>query len=175
MRNALRALLLALALAQASPAQVGPAGGKWAEVDKTDQVLRAYEGNTLVFESPVSTGKEGHRTPNGTFLGGEKSRMHYSRRYHHAPMPYSVQIAGNYFIHGFRVVPARPASHGCIRLPIEQAKRFYDWVEPGTPIVVWGRWPGQLTAPGKGVREAAPRQRNTGAFAAGKVPGLPRH
>jgi hypothetical protein len=55
-----------------------------------------------------------------------------------------------------QVPPARPASHGCIRLSIEQAKRFYDWVEPGTPIVVWGRWPGQLTEQGKGVREVAP-------------------
>jgi hypothetical protein len=177
MRSALRAMLVGIALvllAPAAPAPVGPASGKWAEVDKTDQVLRAYQGNTMVFESPVSTGREGHRTPNGIFLAGAKFRMHHSRRYHHAPMPYSVQIAGNDFIHGFRAVPARPASHGCIRLPLEQAQRFYTWVEPGTPIVVWGRWPGRLTQRAKGVREAVLRQRTPGALAAGKGPSLPR-
>src|SRR5439155_27309462 len=71
--------------------------GKWVEVDKTNQVLRAYAGDKLVLESPVSTGKEGHATPNGTFAAGEKSRIHDSDLYDNAPMPYSVQIAASYF------------------------------------------------------------------------------
>src|SRR5689334_17200228 len=91
--------------------------GKRVEVDKTNQVLRAYAGDKLVLESPVSTGKEGHSTPNGTFAAGEKSRMHHSGLYENAPMPYSVDLGGGYFIHGFNSVPAHPASHGCIRLP----------------------------------------------------------
>src|SRR5437870_4620358 len=60
-----------------------------------------------------------------------------------APMPLSVQISGNYFIHGFSSVPRRPMSHGCIRLPLENgnpAKQFFDWVEPGTPIEIIGEW-----------------------------------
>jgi hypothetical protein len=127
--------------------------GKWAEVDKTNQVLRAYAGDKLVLESPVSTGKEGHATPNGTFAAGEKFRMHHSDLYDNAPMPYSVQIGGGYFIHGFSSVPAHPASHGCIRLPMDQAKQFFDWIEPGTPVIVTGKWPGRLTEEGKQARE----------------------
>jgi L,D-transpeptidase catalytic domain len=127
--------------------------GKWAEVDKTNQVLRAYAGRKLVLESPISTGKEGYATPNGTFAAGEKSRMHHSDLYDNAPMPYSVQISGGYFIHGFSSVPAHPASHGCIRLPMEQAKQFFDWVEPGTPVIVTGKWPGRLTEEGKQARD----------------------
>src|ERR1051325_9990884 len=98
----------------------GQAAGKRVEVDKTNQVLRAYVGGKLVFESPVSTGKAGYATPNGTFAAGEKSRMHHSDLHDNAPMPYSVQISGDYFIHGFSSVPAYPASHGCIRLPIDR-------------------------------------------------------
>ena len=69
--------------------------------------------------------------------------MHYSRLYDNAPMPFSVQFHGNYFIHGFSEVPAWPASHGCIRVPMDgenPAQKFYDWVEVGTPIKVTGDW-----------------------------------
>jgi lipoprotein-anchoring transpeptidase ErfK/SrfK len=61
-------------------------------------------------------------------------------------MPWSVQVNGNYFIHGFTSVPDRPASHGCIRLPLtgdNPAKRFFDWVAPGTPIEITGDWAGK--------------------------------
>jgi hypothetical protein len=146
-------ILTPLILASSCQRQPQQSGGKWTEVDKTDQVLRAHVGDKLVFESPVSTGKEGHATPNGTFTAGEKRLMHHSDLYDNAPMPYSVQIGGDYFIHGFSSVPAHPASHGCIRLPMAQAKQFFDWVEPGTPIIVRGEWPGRLTEEGKQARD----------------------
>jgi len=109
-------------------------------IDKSQQVLRAYEGNRLVLQSPVSTGRRGRETPNGRFRAQSKSLMHYSRLYQNAPMPYSVQIAGNYFIHGFSSVPSYPASHGCIRLPVDTARQFYDWVHYGTPVDIVGQW-----------------------------------
>jgi hypothetical protein len=146
-------VLTPLILASSCQRQPQQPAGKWAEVDKTNQVLRAYAGDKLVLESPVSTGKEGHATPNGTFAAGEKFRMHHSDLYDNAPMPYSVQIGGSYFIHGFSSVPAHPASHGCIRLPMEQAKQFFDWVERGTPVIVTGKWPGRLTEEGKQARD----------------------
>lgn len=64
--------------------------------------------------------------------------MHYSRRYDNAPMPYSVHVGGNYFIHGFSSVPSYPASHGCIRLPVDAAREFYGWITPGTPVRIRG-------------------------------------
>ena len=121
-------------------AQTG--SGKRVVINKTDQTLRAYENGHLVFKSRVSTGKEGKQTPSGNFRAESKSRMHRSRLYNNAPMPYSVQFSGNYFIHGFSSVPNRPASHGCIRLPLNEAPTFYNWVTPGTPITVTGKWPG---------------------------------
>jgi lipoprotein-anchoring transpeptidase ErfK/SrfK len=116
---------------------------KRVEVDKTHQLLRAYEGDRLILESRVSTGK-GNSTPNGSYQVQGKQRMHYSRRYDNAPMPYSVQVSGHYFIHGFTYVPDRPASHGCVRLPLSNgnpARAFYDWVEVDTPVEIIGRWP----------------------------------
>ena len=115
-------------------------------IDKTKQTLFAYEGERLVLQSRVSTGRAGRRTPSGNFTAGIKLRMHYSRLYNNAPMPWSVQVNGNFFIHGFTSVPDHPASHGCIRLPLDAdnpAKRFFDWVEPGIPIVIEGEWEGK--------------------------------
>jgi lipoprotein-anchoring transpeptidase ErfK/SrfK len=135
-----------VAFALRSEAQTDSAPAKRVEIDKTQQMLRAYEDDRLVFETRISTGRWDRSTPNGQFAAGWKHRMHYSKLYHNAPMPYSVQVSGNVFIHGFSSVPRRPASHGCIRLPLSggnPAKRFYEWVETGTPIEIRGRWGGR--------------------------------
>jgi lipoprotein-anchoring transpeptidase ErfK/SrfK len=122
-------------------------GAKRVEIDRTQQQLRAWQGNTLVLQTRVSTGRAGKRTPRGTFAAGPyKARRHYSRLYDNAPMPWSVQVVGNIFIHGYAHVPGRPVSHGCIRVPVtgnNPAKWFYHWISRGTPIHITGRWPGR--------------------------------
>lgn len=140
-------LLLYLAALDATAQQPDPGGTtKRVEIDKTTQTLRAYEGDRVILETRVSTGKWDKSTPNGQFSAGEKDRMHYSRLFQNAPMPFSVQVAGNVFIHGFSYVPSFPASHGCIRVPLDKgnpAKQFFDWVDPGTPIEITGHWEGR--------------------------------
>src|SRR5437868_14712367 len=122
-----------------------PFANKRVEVDLANQRLRAYQGARLVLDSSISTGREGKKTPAGEFKDGpNKSRMHRSRLYHNAPMPWSVQVHENIFIHGFRKIPRRPSSHGCIRLPLtgaNPAKWFYNWIDLGTPISIKGHWP----------------------------------
>lgn len=119
-------------------------GQKRVEINKAEQKLRAYQGDWLVAETRVSTGKRGHTTPSGAFTAGpEKSRMRYSRKYDNSPMPYSVQIVGGVFMHGYKSVPKYPASHGCIRLPLwgdNAAKWLWNWVDLGTPITIANSW-----------------------------------
>lgn len=149
MRGLIRLVAVCLALtggmAMGSPAFWGGwfhhQGGKRVVVDKSTQTLWGYEGNQVVFQSRVSTGRRGRETPDGHFRVESKSLMHHSKLYDNAPMPYSVQFAGNYFIHGFSSVPDHPASHGCIRLPLNgEAQQFYSWVSEGTPVTVTGQW-----------------------------------
>lgn len=113
-------------------------GAKRVYIDKSTQTLTAYEGKRAVFISHVSTGKSKNPTPSGTFQVGVKERMHRSRLYNNAPMPFSVQFSSNYFIHGFSSVPNYPASHGCVRMPVGNAQKFYNWVIPGTLVTVVG-------------------------------------
>lgn len=116
-------------------------GDKRVVIDVPGQKLNAYQGDTLVFSTHVSTGKLGKSTPPGSYKAGPvKERMHYSKLYNNAPMPYSVQVNNDIFIHGFKSVPKKPASHGCIRVPIPAAKWFYSWIEVGDPVTISGRW-----------------------------------
>src|SRR5438128_11240583 len=128
-----------------------PFANKRVEVDLTNQRLRAYQGARLVLDSAISTGREGKKTPSGEFTAGPvKSRMHRSRLYHNAPMPWSVPVHENIFIHGFRKVPRRPACPGCIRLPVtgaNPAKWFYNWIDLGTPVSIKGHWPAAASVP----------------------------
>ena len=137
-------MILALALfawvTQDVQARSQEGGGQYVVIDKSRQQLRAYDGNQMVLQSEISTGKRGKETPNGRFRVQSKSLMHRSRLYNNAPMPYSVQIAGNYFIHGFSSVPNYPASHGCIRMPVDTAREFYGWVHEGAPVEIVGKW-----------------------------------
>jgi len=117
-------------------ARVGP---KRVVVSLREQRLRAWQGGRLVLFCRISSGRRG-ATPPGEFVAGPyKARMHRSSRYHNAPMPWSVQVNGHVFIHGFTSVPRYPASHGCIRLPLDEgnpARFFYEWIDRGTPVTV---------------------------------------
>ena len=112
---------------------------KRVEINLAVQQLRAWQGDRLVLQSRISSGRYGS-TPSGNFEAGPyKARMHRSSKYHNAPMPWSVQINGPVFIHGFTSVPDYPASHGCIRVPLSgsnPARFFYEWVDRGTPVRV---------------------------------------
>ncbi len=116
---------------------------KRVEIDKAVQTLTAYEGDRIVIQSKISTGKWDRSTPVGAFQVISKERMHFSQRYNNAPMPYSVRINGHIFIHGYKDVPDYPASHGCIRMPLGKenpARQFFEWAEIGTPVHVFGKW-----------------------------------
>lgn len=118
-------------------------GEKRVFVNKSNETLVAFQGRRTLLRTRISTGKLGHATPLGIFRATGKEKMHHSRLYHDAPMPWAVHVVGNIFVHGFQVTPANGSS-GCIRVPIHgsnPAKWFYSWVDIGTPITISGKWP----------------------------------
>ena len=42
----------------------------------------------------ISAGKRGYETPAGVFTILQKDKDHYSKKYHHAPMPYDLRLTG---------------------------------------------------------------------------------
>lgn len=113
------------------PAVRPPPPSLVASIDLSTQRMTVSENGRVIHRWPISSGRAGYRTPTGTYRPQWLSRMHYSRKYDNAPMPYSVFFHHGYAIHGTDAVGAlgRPASHGCIRLAPAHAKTFYKLVE----------------------------------------------
>ncbi len=117
-----------------------PTPKRWIEVNLAKQRLIAWEGQKTIYTIPITSGKEKTPTREGTFSVQRKlrtSRMK-GRDYDIADVPYTMYYSGGYAIHGayWRNNFGRRASHGCVNLPVTQAKKLYSWAGVGTKIVI---------------------------------------
>jgi lipoprotein-anchoring transpeptidase ErfK/SrfK len=88
-----------------------------------------------VLSSTCSTGREGFSTKRGYFVVTDKERNHRSTIYH-VDMPYFMRLSCLDFGMHEGVVPNYPASHGCIRLPGETARKLFAEIPIGTVVAV---------------------------------------
>ena len=104
------------------------------EVSLARQVLFLYENGSLSKILSVSTGTSETPTPTGTFrMFRSESGWHTSR----LGRLYNAQyFVGGYAIHGSLSVPAEPASHGCVRLPMHSAEWFPERAPKGTQVFI---------------------------------------
>jgi peptidoglycan hydrolase-like protein with peptidoglycan-binding domain len=109
-----------------------PGQGKHVEADLTDQVLALINGSQVFRIYPISSGKPS--TP--TVLGNYRVYMK-TPGYLPDGMYYSNFFYTGYAIHGYDPSPTYPASHGCLRLPIDDAINVYNWIQIGTPVDVY--------------------------------------
>ena len=93
-----------------------------------------YRAGTLIGVTTVSTGKPGHTTPTGKFDILEKRARHFSNIYNNAPMPFMQRLTwGGIALHAGQI-PGRPASHGCVRLPLEFARNLFSVTSVGASV-----------------------------------------
>jgi hypothetical protein len=117
-------------------------------VNKSAQQLTVEVDGSRIHRWPVSTGRWGYNTPNGSYRPQWLARKWFSRKYDWSPMPYSIFFNEGYAIHGSYEVSrlGRPASHGCIRLHPKNAAVLFALVKDrkdDTSIVVTGQAPVQ--------------------------------
>ena len=107
-------------------------------VDLLTQMAYAYRGDTLVGAASISSAKTGKVTPLGNWTVLQKKKMHRSRKYDNAPMPF-MQRLDEYGIalHGGKN-PGFPASHGCVRMPMRFAEKLYGLTRIGSAVVIEG-------------------------------------
>ena len=107
-------------------------------VDLLTQMTYVYRGDSLLGAASMSSAKTGHVTPYGNWTILEKHPFYRSKKYDNAPMPFMQRI-DDYGIafHG-GVNPGYPASHGCIRLPMKFAEKFYSVTKVGTKVIIEG-------------------------------------
>jgi peptidoglycan hydrolase-like protein with peptidoglycan-binding domain len=123
-------------LARATTPQPRYGGGDHVEVDKTRQVLFLVRGGEVAAIVPVSTaGIAGYHTPEGRFavyrkvVGLDDGPL--------GPLYDPSYFTGGYAIHGSPSVPAYPASHGCVRVPMWISWRMYSTIPYGEPVYVF--------------------------------------
>jgi hypothetical protein len=105
-------------------------------VSLRDQRITVYDAKGWILRAPVSSGTKGRETPAGIFSVIQKVEEHYSNLYDDAFMPHMQRITwSGIALHG-GVLPGRPASHGCIRLPFEFAERLFDATAMGMRVIV---------------------------------------
>ncbi len=118
----------------------GNSGGRWIDINLSSQSLTAYEGNTPVFNTLVSTGST-FPTPVGTYHIQYKVRsqrmtgpgydlpnvpwvMYFTNRGH--------AIHGAYWHNNF----GHPMSHGCVNMRPSEAEWLYNFTPNGATVVV---------------------------------------
>jgi lipoprotein-anchoring transpeptidase ErfK/SrfK len=132
-------------VAPAQQANAAPSGGtsygsRWIDVNLSQQMVYAYEGDVAVNSFLASTGTWATPTVTGSYKIYVKyvSTTMTGPGYNLPNVPYTMYfykgygIHGTYWHHNFGV----PMSHGCVNLSIPDAQWLYNWASVGTVVNV---------------------------------------
>jgi len=132
------------------------------EVNITNQTVTLYENFQPRLISTTSTGSgenycynsprenptqricEDANTPSGRY-----TFYYFYKGWHKSPLG---QLYNPFYfnkgiaIHGYSEVPALPASHGCVRIPMHIAEYFYTLVHENDPVYVFGGTDANITS-----------------------------
>ncbi len=101
-----------------------------------DQIAYVYRNAVQIARSTVSTGAPGHDTPTGVFTILQKNKAHESSIYKGAQMPNMQRLTWSGIAMHAGQLPGYPASHGCVRLPIDFSAKLFTITEMGGTVVV---------------------------------------
>lgn len=132
---------------ESEPPKARELGYEHVEVDLDRQVLLLVDEEGAVRVLPVSTGSgkefisEGQTsvayTPRGRFVVYDKTFGWEDGVL--GSVYYANYISGGVAIHGYESVPTKPASHGCIRIPMFAARQVSKLLPLGTIVLVYDK------------------------------------
>jgi hypothetical protein len=105
-------------------------------VSLNQQRVTIYDAEGPILQAPVSTGQTGYETPAGIYSVLEKQVEHYSNLYDDASMPFMQRLTWSGIALHAGVLPGRPASHGCIRMPMGFAERLFERTKLGMRVII---------------------------------------
>jgi LysM repeat protein len=114
--------------------------GKYFLIDLSEQRLYAFEGQTLVRSTLISSG----RWPTPTVLGTYQVYARYEATRMVGPgydlpnVPYTMYFYKGYGLHGtyWHNNFGTPMSHGCVNMPTPEAQWAFNWSTYGTTVIV---------------------------------------
>lgn len=117
-------------------------------IDRSEQLLFAYDGDELFMQEPISTGIELTPTPRGNFTIFRKTPSRYmqgpipqiTEKFYDLPgVPWNLYftaqgaiIHGTYWHENF----GKPSSNGCVNVRPAMAEKLYKWADVGTRVIV---------------------------------------
>src|SRR5260370_645791 len=105
-------------------------------VSLRNQRITVFDAKGWVMRAPISSGQKGRETPAGIFSVIEKQAEHYSNLYDDAYMPHMQRITwSGIALHG-GPLPGYAASHGCVRMPYDFARRLFGMSKVGMRVIV---------------------------------------
>lgn len=123
-------------------------GEKWIDINLSTFTVTAYEGASAVMSMPHVPGAPLTPTPVGQYAVYAKIPSHTMRgnnvdgtKYETPAVPWTLYYHGGYALHGaywrssFGYDAGADGSHGCVNLPVDQAKRLYDWASVGDKVI----------------------------------------
>ena len=122
-------------------------GNKYVEVDLGNQIVYLVENGEVTYQSKCVSGnlRKGRRTPEGIYSITYKQKNAVLKGQDYASpvkfwMPFNKGIGlhdANWRNKFGGVIYKNNGSHGCINLPVDSAKVFFDNVETGTPVICY--------------------------------------
>ena len=109
-----------------------PEHGRHIEGDLSRQVIALIDKGKVQRIYPTSSGAPSTPTVIGSFRVYLKTPGTNAKG-----MVDSAYFIRGYATHGYYTVPVYPASHGCLRLPIPDARSVFNWIDIGTPVDVY--------------------------------------
>ncbi|MCA9877176.1 MAG: L,D-transpeptidase [Thermomicrobiales bacterium] len=120
-----------------------PNGERWVMINLTLQYLWAYQGDTVLWQGYISSGRAGFQTPPGEFhvlskLPSQTMEGVLGGEYYNVPDVPDVMYftEGGHALHGtyWHNNFGTPMSHGCINLPMDVADWMYQWAPMGMRV-----------------------------------------
>ena len=106
------------------------------EVDLAKQSATVTRDGQTVLTTKVSSGKTDKPTPPGKYVVTHKYTEWHSTLYHNASMPFFMRLSCSAVGLHAGHLPGFAASHGCVRLPPDVAKKLFDMIPRGTMVVI---------------------------------------
>jgi hypothetical protein len=131
--------------------EVSPAGPVVIIVSLPGQRMYVYRNGVRIGVSTISTGTKRHATPTGIYTILQKKVAHESNIYKGARMPHMQRLTWTGIALHAGHLPGYPASHGCVRLPVNFAAKLYSVTNSGTSVIITDDKfaPGETVEPGR--------------------------
>jgi hypothetical protein len=111
--------------------ELSPKGPVAVIVSIPEQLVHVYRNGVRMAVSTCSTGKKGHETPTGVFTVLQKDKHHHASICNNAPMPNMNRLTWDGVALHAGKLPGYPASHGCVRLPIDFSEKLFGITHVG--------------------------------------------